>query len=152
VVAEIEGTLEIDAPAGPFTLTARADRLERRRDGRVGVIDYKTGALPKARDVTAGLQPQLPLEAAIVAGGGFAELGALEVAELAYWELRDAGASKSPANVPVDELARAALDGLARLVAHYDQEATTYPARWVPPTVRFSGDYEHLARSQEWPE
>ena len=63
--------------AGPFTLTARADRIDV-GDGRLVITDYKTGSNIKdlARRAVQGEAPQLPLEAAIAAAGGFAGLPA----------------------------------------------------------------------------
>ena len=69
IMTEVEARLELDGL--DFRLKARADRLERLQDGQIVVIDYKTGALPKAADVAAGLAPQLPLEAAMVEAGAF---------------------------------------------------------------------------------
>ena len=47
-------------------------------------------------------------------------------------------------------MARAAIDGLARLIETFDDPATPYESRpranWAP---RYS-DYEHLARVKEW--
>ena len=86
--AEVKGVLELSAPAGPFRLKARADRLERQPDGSITVIDYKTGALPDRTKVLCGLAPQLPLEAAMVEQGAFAEVGPAPVAELLFWQLR----------------------------------------------------------------
>jgi ATP-dependent helicase/nuclease subunit B len=71
---ETKGELLLDGPAGPFRLTATADRIDRLNDGRLVVIDYKTGQLPSAREVAEGYAPQLPLEALIAEAGGFAEI------------------------------------------------------------------------------
>ena len=68
-----------------FTLSARADRIERRRDGRYAILDYKTGQPPTGKQVRMGLSPQLTLEAAILREGGFADIDAgASVGELAY--------------------------------------------------------------------
>ena len=63
-----------------FTLTARADRIERLREGGAALIDYKTGAPPGVAEVQVGFAPQLTLEAAMLARGAFADIGALEPA------------------------------------------------------------------------
>src|SRR5205823_5187392 len=60
---EVAGRLVLPAPAGPFTLSCKADRVDRRRDGGLVVVDYKTGAVPPRGDVDLGFAPQLPLEA-----------------------------------------------------------------------------------------
>jgi len=154
VLAEVEGALEVPGPAGVLRLTTRADRIECRADGGVAIIDYKTGALPKPSEVTAGTAPQLPLEGAIAKAGGFAGAPPVEVAALLYWQLcGDArgGDERRAANLDADRLIEEALRGLAALVAHYDREDTPYPARRPPPNARFRDDYQHLARPQEWP-
>ena len=89
IAAEIRGEIKIPLDnARIFTLAARADRIERRRDGSYAVLDYKTGQPPTGKQVRMGLSPQLTLEAAILREGGFAEFGAGgSVAELAYVRL-----------------------------------------------------------------
>ena len=37
------------APGGPFRLRARADRIEIGRDGRLTIVDYKTGPVPRSQ-------------------------------------------------------------------------------------------------------
>jgi ATP-dependent helicase/nuclease subunit B len=147
---EVVGRLELEGL--DFVLRARADRLERLSDGRVAVIDYKTGALPKPADVLAGLFPQLPLEAAMVEAGAFRDLEPAAVAELLFWRLKGdetGGEEQAPATTASAELAGRALAGLRRLVAHYDDPETTYPAR-QKPQLAWRGDYDHLARRGEW--
>ena len=45
----------------------------------------------------------------------------------------------------------AALEGLKRRVARFDQADTPYPS-WAAPQFigRYGGDYDHLARLWEW--
>jgi ATP-dependent helicase/nuclease subunit B len=147
--AEVSGLLELP---GGFRLRARADRIERHPDGRVTVIDYKTGALPKPQEVAAGLAPQLPLEAAMVAAGAFAGIGAAGVAGLLFWRLKgdeSGGEEKAASPREAAALGAEALAGLSRLVAHYQQPQTAYRARPKPEVAR-RGDYDHLARRGEW--
>ena len=75
LVAEVAGAQVLDAPGGPFTLRARADRIDVAARGVI-ITDYKTGALPSDTAVVSGYAPQLPLEAAIAAAGGFAHFDA----------------------------------------------------------------------------
>ena len=152
ILVEVRGLLALAAPAGEFRLKARADRLERHPDGRITVIDYKTGRLPDRTEVLTGLAPQLPLEAAMVEAGGFDEVGRASVAELLYWQLRGdetGGEERRAAGLEPAELAAQALDGLRRLIAHYDRRQTGYQAR-PKPDVAWRGDYDHLARRGEW--
>ncbi|WP_374443693.1 double-strand break repair protein AddB [Stella sp.] len=152
---ECGGSWTIPGPAGPFRLSGRADRIDRLHGGAAAIIDYKTGSAPNKAAVERGRAPQLPLEAAMVAAGAFAGVPQQPVAELAYWRL--SGAAPAGEIVPiaatrerVEALAADARDGLAALVARFDDPATPYLAQprpdWVP---RFS-DYTHLARVGEW--
>ncbi|MDX1425669.1 MAG: double-strand break repair protein AddB, partial [Kiloniellales bacterium] len=149
---EARGRLSLDGPAGPFVLTAKADRIERRADGALAIVDYKTGAPPRAGDVELGFAPQLPLEAVIAAAGGFADVPAGEVAALEYWRL--SGGQPPGEIVPLradpDALAAAARDGLARLIARFDDPATGYPSVPRPLRAPRFSDYAHLARIKEW--
>ena len=85
ILAEVEGAIVLAGAAGPFTLTARADRIDVGEAGLV-ITDYKTGGNIKdlASRATQGEAPQLPLEAAIAAAGGFTGLPAAQVAALRY--------------------------------------------------------------------
>ncbi len=153
---ETSGAWVFDAPAGPFTLHGRADRIERRPDGLLAILDYKTGTPPSGRAVDDGLAPQLPLEAAMVRLGGFGEELAGEVGELAYWQIsggfepgRIHTLQKGDAAL-TSGLATEAHEKLQALVAAFDDPATPYlsqPSSGAAP--RFS-DYAQLARVAEW--
>ena len=150
--SEVTGTLSIDAPYAPFALTAKADRIDRRTDGSLVIIDYKTGAPPTDKEVAAGFAPQLPLEAAIAAAGGFDGIPARAVAGITYWRLRgndDGGETRDLKGDP-SEFALTALAGLERLVAVFDQQTTPYAARPRSSVAPRFSDYEHLARIREW--
>ena len=75
--AEIRGEIAIPLDnERTFMLSARADRIERRRDGSFAILDYKTGQPPTGKQVRMGLSPQLTLEAAILREGGFENIAA----------------------------------------------------------------------------
>jgi ATP-dependent helicase/nuclease subunit B len=152
ILVEVAGLLELPAPDGKFRLKARADRLERHPDGRVTVIDYKTGRLPDRTEVVAGLAPQLPLEGGMIEAGAFAEVGRACVDELVFWQLKGdeaGGEERRAASLEPAQLAAQALDGLRRLIAHYHRRQAPYQAR-PKPEVAWRGDYDHLARRGEW--
>jgi ATP-dependent helicase/nuclease subunit B len=149
---EVSGAIEFDAPGGRFRLTARADRIDELVGGGIAVIDFKTGAPPTKREVQAGFAPQLPLEAAMVAQGGFPGVPAKPVEELAFWRLsggRELGQVRDAADDPA-QVAAEALDGVKALVARFDDPATVYEARPHPDHAPAYSDYEHLARVKEW--
>ena len=149
ILAEVKGELAIDAPAGAFHLTARADRLECRADGRINVVDYKTGLPPNKKAMADGLAPQLPLEGMMLGEGGFVELGKMALGDLQFWQLsgNEDGGQLVPRS---SELVDGILESLSNLIRHYDQPSTGYPASYRPPTARRE-DYDHLARLGEWP-
>src|SRR5258707_5579190 len=46
ILAETRGTLQFPVAGRTFTLSARADRIERKTDGTFAILDYKTGSPP----------------------------------------------------------------------------------------------------------
>jgi len=155
--AEIRGELALPAPAGAFTLRGRADRIDLRRDGRVEVLDFKTGTPPSARQVLTGLAPQLALEAAMVRAGAFGEeFRGRSVARL-FWVALNAVERGQPIKNAVeegmsaDEVADAALGRLVALVAAFDDPGRGYVSRARPMfETRYESPYDHLARVREW--
>jgi ATP-dependent helicase/nuclease subunit B len=153
----LEGTGRMPVGDG-FTLTARADRIDREAAGALTLIDYKTGRPPTPSQVAAGFAPQLPLEALIARAGGFQGLGPAEVAAMQYWWL---SGSHDPGRIqPIDKgrgqdltpdeiIARTA-EGLTRLVAAFADPRTPYLARPNPFNAPRFSDYGHLARVDEW--
>ncbi|MEA4836686.1 MAG: double-strand break repair protein AddB [Rhodospirillaceae bacterium] len=152
-ITETRGSWDIAGPAGPFTLSATADRIDILADGSLAVIDYKTGTVPTAREIEAGFSPQLPIEAAIALKGGFSSIPARPVTELLFWRLKggmDGGEIITASKRPPGELAAEALAGVAALVAAFDDENTPYAARPHPDMAPRYSDYGHLARILEW--
>lgn len=154
VETEVGGAHIIQAPAGPFRLTARADRIDLGEDGRLLVTDYKSGAVPRASDVESGWSPQLPLEAAIALAGGFDRVPAGAISGLRYIQ---AGGGDPPGEVRMIEaddlavLAQTTLAGAERLIALYDRPETAYPSLTRPgANRRYQDAYAHLARVKEW--
>lgn len=156
ILAEVSGALEIASGSSSFRLTAKADRLELRHDGRLALIDYKTGSLPKPADVNLGLAPQLPLEGAIAKAGGFANLPASSLESLELWRLVGGAESgefrtiSGGRNPEAETLAENAEAGLKDLVAAFDNQETAYLAHPRPGAVPRFDDYRQLARVDEW--
>jgi ATP-dependent helicase/nuclease subunit B len=148
--AEVSGELALERPGGRFVLRARADRLELHPDGRLVVVDYKTGRIPERKEVAAGLHPQLPLEAVMVEQGAFEGQAPAEVADLLFWQLKgDEHGGEQKGAGPAAELAAAALAGLEHLIDHYDRPTTAYPPKAKPRTAP-KRDFDHLSRLGEW--
>ncbi len=150
--AEVRGRWEMTTPSGLFTLSAKADRIDQRRDSAWEIIDYKTGGVPPKKEIDRGLSPQLPLEAAMLPAGAFEGLPEGEVAALAYWRLSGGEAAGTNLEIKGDvvRLTQDAADGLRNLIEAFAQPASRYlslPDADAAP--RFS-DYGHLARIREW--
>ena len=161
--AEIQGEISIPLDnERSFTLSARADRIERRRDGTYAILDYKTGQPPTGKQVRMGLSPQLTLEAAILRGGGFKEIPAdSPVSELVYVRLsgnnppgeqrvlelkiRPSDAPQSP-----DDAADHARLELERLIRQFENEDEPYRSLNLPMWTSRYGPYDDLARIKEW--
>jgi len=143
---EKRGTLDL----GGFTLTGIADRIDILRDGRAAILDYKSGAIPSAKQVEQLLSPQLPLEAAMLAEDGFG-IGKFTAEELIYVSLAGGAKTRDPSYVrnPVT-LAGEAVAQLARRIAWFSQRETPYRSRVKPYRAEIAGDYDHLARVKEW--
>jgi ATP-dependent helicase/nuclease subunit B len=153
VIAEISGSLVLAPGPQPFTLTARADRIDD-KGSAVVITDYKTGAIPKQDWVLEGRSPQLPLEAAIALGEtGFPNLAGRSVESLRYIRAsggEPAGEERLVKSDDVGALAENARKGLERLIAEFDNPATPYRALRRPS---YSYDYDafaQLARVAEW--
>lgn len=144
------------------TLSGRADRIDVLRDGTAAILDYKTGSGPSLRQARALLAPQLPLEAALMARGGFAGLMAMETSHLAYMRLKANGdvsldslqkapTAKGEGEVIAAELGEHAWKRLCQLIVHFDNPDTPYRSHILPVTDKLTGgDYDHLARVLEW--
>ncbi|HEX4261979.1 MAG TPA: PD-(D/E)XK nuclease family protein, partial [Acetobacteraceae bacterium] len=154
IAAEVEGRLVLPGPAGDFLLVARADRIERRRDGFLAILDYKTGAPPAAADVRTGHAPQLTLEAAMASAGSFGPGLAGEAAELAYWHMTGATpAGTAHAPLEPDQIAAATAmvrDNLIDRIAAFDDPHQPYLAAPHPGAAPRFSDYAQLARVAEW--
>ncbi|THD74536.1 MAG: double-strand break repair protein AddB [Phenylobacterium sp.] len=156
VHVELKGEHVFQAPAGAFKVTARADRIEATSDGFGHILDYKTGKAPSKKEVSTGFSPQLTLTAAILAAGGFPELGRLAPGDLTYLEItgrKPAGKveTRAAAGEESAEAAARALEGLEELVTSYDDPRQPYRSRIAPQFVKARvSDYDHLARVFEW--
>ena len=155
LLAEQEGFIDIDiGTAIPFRLSARADRIEILKDGKVALIDFKTGDPPTQKQINIGLTPQLTLEAAIAKQGGFEALGTRISHELLYVKL---GGKKNgsviavkPETTSLDELVDRHFSNLVAMLDAHWNKAHPFLSRPIAEYARRFGDYDHLARVKEW--
>lgn len=163
ISAEFRGEIGIPlANARTFTLSARADRIERHRDGSFAILDYKTGQPPTGKQVRMGLSPQLTLEAAILREGGFEGIPAgASVDELTYVRLsgnnppgeqRTLELKIRPGDTPQspDDAADHARRELEKLIRQFDDENQPYTSLNLSMWSNRYGSYDDLARIKEW--
>jgi ATP-dependent helicase/nuclease subunit B len=88
MASEISGELKVDG----VKVIGRADRIDRLADGTLAIVDYKTGAPPPKKQVTAGYALQLGLLGLIARDGRFADKDTGQVVtgnptRFEYWSL-----------------------------------------------------------------
>jgi double-strand break repair protein AddB len=145
VILEKEGRL----PLYPldFTLKGRPDRIDTLPDGRLHIVDYKTGA-PPSKAEQRHFDKQLLLLAAMAERGGFPDLGPVEVAKVSYL-----GLGTKPDVVSTDmtpQLMAEVWEGFNRLVASYQSSEKGYSPRRAMQKDTDASDYDHLSRFGEW--
>ena len=156
-VIEGDGAWAFQVGNENFELRARADRIDLLTDGRVAIIDYKTGTIPETRAERGAFSPQLPLTALIVEAGGFEELGARTVQS--YSAIKTFNRKSYAPNNTADQ--RGAKDEEAKeemmqtrrrleeLLGAYLEPGRPYLSQ---PRAKFAdtyGDYDLLARRRE---
>ena len=157
IAVETEGRADI---AG-VTLTGKADRVDRLRDGKLGIVDYKTGKPPSARQVRAGFALQLGLLGLIAEHGGFPETEDAPVAGgFEYWSLAKKGDAFGYRESPVDPLGKrdkiVTADFTSTVHAQFEEIAAAWLTGAAPfdaqvnPEVANYGDYDQLMRLEEW--
>lgn len=150
---ESEGAMDIESEAGPFRLTAKADRIDLKNDGTLAIIDYKTGQAPSKKLVAAGISPQLSLEAVIAEHNGFDGVSNKQVSTLAYWKMSGTRTGNAEQRFDdVSDMTAGALEGVQSLIHAYDDPNTPYaslPRAHLAPPVAHQ-DYALLARVKEW--
>ncbi len=148
-------------PGGEFRIIGRADRIDlwdepgEAPTGRI--FDYKTGSVPRNKEVVEGWSSQLVLEAAFLEKGAFEGLPALKTKALTYWKLSGGVTVGKETPIPgpksgasLDDLVSPVLEQLRTLLADYDNPSQPYRSQpWAGKTARYS-DYTQLARVAEW--
>jgi ATP-dependent helicase/nuclease subunit B len=157
--AEMEGEAEI---AG-VKLKGTADRIDRMADGRLAIVDYKTGKPPSAKQVGAGYALQLGLLGLIAEAEekGFPTIRDRKLAGgFEYWSLaRDKGQFGYRATpvapdgkggrIITDDFTAFVYDEFEKLVSAYLTGDAAFVAQ-VNPEVAHYTDYDQLMRLEEW--
>ncbi|MBC7737107.1 MAG: double-strand break repair protein AddB [Candidatus Saccharibacteria bacterium] len=130
-----------------FTLFGTPDRIDMLPDGRLHLVDYKTGTPPTKAQQEA-FDKQLLLAAAMAERGGFADLGPVEVARISYLGL---GSGDKAVETEIDDtLLAEQWARFTQLITAYADQTTGYVARRAVFESRFPLTYDHLSRFGEW--
>lgn len=130
-----------------FRLVGTPDRIDRLPDGRLHIMDYKTGT-PPTQAMQKAFDKQLLLAAAMAERDAFAGLEGSEVARITYVGLGSKPKVEETEITP--QITDEAWEGLIALVSHYARPGAGYTARRAVLKERFEGDYDHLSRHGEW--
>ncbi len=147
-ILEVEAKGLYGVPGTSFNVSAKADRLDRQSDGSVIIYDYKTGSIPKPKDIT-NFDRQLLIEAVMAEAGAFENIPPIIARDAVH-----VGIGRSPKQVSVGiekkyDLVTVSQE-LATLVTEYDDPDRGYISRRMMEELKYSGDYDHLSRFGEW--
>jgi ATP-dependent helicase/nuclease subunit B len=145
LMLEKRGAMNFRDPA--FTLIAKPDRVDEWPDGRVHIIDYKTGT-PPTKAQQQHFDKQLLLQAMMAEEAAFEALGLREVARITYLGL---GAKpKIEATEITPALLAETRDQFERLIRAYLSPDRGFAARRYLLKEQEVSDYDHLSRFGEW--
>ena len=149
---EIKGEISYNLSNGNVVFTAKADRIDVLRNGKINIIDYKTGKIPTKKQVESGHALQLLLEGLIASKGHFSGISHNGVANLIYWHLGSESSSKNTLSFANEggNLLEQCETYLLKLINTFDMPSTPYYARPIPKYISKNTDYTHLARIKEW--
>lgn len=142
-----------EAKIAGVTLFGKVDRIDELPDGKLAIVDYKTGQPPKNKAVAEGFAMQLGLLSLIARNGSFGGISG-EAGAHEYWSLakdRDGfGFVRSPDKDDGPQLF------VERAYAQFEEAAN----RWLLGTEPFEAklnpayapyeDYDQLMRLEEW--
>jgi ATP-dependent helicase/nuclease subunit B len=143
--------------AGGLTLHGKADRIDRDADGRLAIVDYKSGGAPSAKAAFDKLDNQLGLLGLIAREGGMKDIAAAPVDALEYWSLRPdrraGGAGKLSNTYGSRSDLKSAEQAIDRAADALSELAGLYlfgDAPFVPGERAGYGEYDQLMRRDEW--
>lgn len=154
IAAEIEGKFEI---AG-ITFKGRADRIDQLPDGKLAIVDYKTGAPPSDAQVKEGFALQLGLLGHLAEVGAFKGVtGKADAFE--YWsQARESGKQYGLVKSPTKGRGNNKTEPdafVGDMFQHFEDALDKWLLGDAPFTAKerpeFAwSDYDHLMRYEEW--
>jgi len=142
-VKETESRHEL-ALTEQLKITGQLDRIDS-DENQLGILDYKTGQIPKQNEVLEGEAVQLPIYALL------ATSGQQPVREVAYLDLSSKAKIDVPYTLAEDEL-NVLSQGIASRLSHIVQQieqGTGLPAWGDAKTCQYC-DMKLLCRRQAW--
>jgi ATP-dependent helicase/nuclease subunit B len=158
ITSEAKGAMEVMG----VKLHGRADRIDRKADGSLAVVDYKTGGAPSASMVEKGFALQLGLIGLLARDGAFKDVSG-EPTSFEYWSLQKSGKShtnfgkmdepvlegRKRSGIPRDEFLDVTEDFLHDAIARWIKGDEPFTARLNPDLPAYT-DYDQLMRLDEW--
>lgn len=161
LASEIDGEMVFDG----VRVKGRADRIDRKADGSLAIVDYKTGNVPSKKQVEEGFALQLGLLGLIAGQGRFTDRRTGEVVTghasgFEYWSFgkKDEGfgkrdipmklSSRQSGIAPEDFLPHHAAK-LAEAIGRFINGTDPFTAR-LNPDYRGYNEYDQLMRLEEW--
>lgn len=154
IASEIKGST---VHAG-VAIRGTADRIDRLPDGRLAIIDYKTGGAPKTKQVAAGYAMQLGLIGLLAERDAFAGIGGT-VEAFEYWSLSRDSRTRTYGRISSPVTGKSATIAAGDFVGRISQQFAEAAGRWLTGDAPFEAkrhpeyarnDYDHLMRLEEW--
>ncbi len=155
--SEIKGEMTL---AG-VKVHGRADRIDRRADGNLIVVDYKTGKPPSGKQVKDGFALQLGTLGLIAAAGGFKGVGGTPDG-FEYWSFGKSDKSETGFGYVSEPVAEGRKSGIPRAeflseterflreaIATWITGDEPFEARMTPDFAGYN-DFDQLMRLDEW--
>ncbi|MFN9001237.1 MAG: PD-(D/E)XK nuclease family protein, partial [Holosporales bacterium] len=142
--SELNGETTLACGDEVYRLRAKLDLLALTPSG-AHVVDYKTGLLPSKKAVDRGEDPQLFMEAYLVARGGYGDLPAQLPQKAELWRLTTQGIEVLAAPGDMAQWLQQCEEVIEAVLAHYGAGGPM-----IAPTQMPSGWVRHLGRVDEW--
>lgn len=157
IASEARGEMRVNG----IRIHGRADRIDRLADGRLAVVDYKTGRPPSGRLVQAGFALQLGLIGMIAREGGFEGVSG-EPSRFEYWSFtRKTGADsfgwrdepvlegRKKSGIPREDFLPETERYLRDAIDRFLLGSEPFVARLNMDVAGYN-DYDQLMRLDEW--
>lgn len=141
-----------------FTLRGTADRIDLHHDGKVEILDFKTGGIPDPKQMRNFVAPQLLVEAAMVKASGFENQPSASTQAVSYIKIGADPAAFTisdfalPTGLDIEQATDQMMRNLyGRIEAFLLTDRLAMTARIMPNAKQsYAGPYDHLARTSEW--